>query len=182
MINKDVWFLTQSLKTVFSFSMPLFQRNKNQAPKNSETACGTDLNGTIYDCDLRWKYEDTLKLTDTNQPLRRLKDSMTVIYSQQVPGRLWRPHKLPCAWAELCDNHNNLYWSSYWAFKESSMLFFHTQFTVLASVQAIMSSCPMCTQWLKRLWQSWKDYAMLCITGFCTELHTHWRLEMNMHY
>ena len=29
------------------------------------------------------------------------------------------------------------YWSSYWALKESSILFSHTQFTVLAQVQAM---------------------------------------------
>lgn len=103
----------------------------------------------ILDCDLRWKYEDTLKHQSASAKAERLNDSWFT--RSKFLDAFWWPHKLPCVWAEQCDNHNNLYWSSYWAFKESSMLFFHTQFTVLASVQAIMSSYSMCIWWLKRL-------------------------------
>lgn len=62
----------------------------------------TALGPFILDCNLRWKYEDTLKLTDSNQPLWRLKDSVTVIYSQQLPGRLFNGHTNRLAREQNC--------------------------------------------------------------------------------
>lgn len=168
MINKD------DFNTIFENSIQFFmpplsssfltlQRNKNQAiQKALTTCCDADLNegsGTTYitlwfKVEI-WRRPETNR--DCDRPLWRLKDS------QQDPGC---QHKLPCMWAEQCDNHNNTHIDlvhSYWALKESSMLFFHTQFYLVQVTNTRDSSfwvvqCVYC---------DWKDFDNLERTMQC---------------
>lgn len=137
----------------------------------------------ILHSDLRWKYEDNLKLTETMIGL--------------CEG--WKTYKFLDAYTNCFAREQNCvtititaYWScaciwySYWALKESSMLFFHTK---VQAVNARGSSFRV----VQCVYCDWKDFDNLKRTMQCVNTQrfvkldsaqnsTHLRLEMNMHY
>lgn len=69
--DQQGFMIKHNLRKQYSvFYAPFFKGTKTKHPKTAHELCGTDLNegsGTAYNrlhCDLRWKYEDTLKLTE----------------------------------------------------------------------------------------------------------------------
>ncbi len=152
--------------------MPLFNGTKTKHPKTAQQLCATDNfgSGTTYSrlhCDLRRIYEDRLKLTDSNQPLWRLKASVNMTAAP------WTPLTA----TQIALHMSRTVWQSQWPvliFLPGFKGVFHVILShslYCTSISAgdecplshegfVMSSSSMCILWLKRLWQSWEDYAM----------------------
>lgn len=80
MINKDVWFYCSLWNQYSVFFLHPFSTEQKPGTKNSVVLTWMmALGPSILDCDSRWKYEDTLKPTDSSQPLpaERLADLLT---------------------------------------------------------------------------------------------------------
>lgn len=177
--------LTQSLRTVFVLSCPLFsvqsssvmtlQRNKK--PSTKTCSCGPepklrdDLN-----CDLRRIHEE------------KLEQWPAAVKAKGTPGlKVYRV----CTWADCVTititfiDLVHAFWHSYWALKGVfHVIFFHSQFTVLAlerMTNALWSfaSCSMCILWLKRLLTILKGLCNASI-GVCNALYN-WILHKTPH-
>lgn len=136
MINKDVWFYC-SLRNQYSVFYTPFQWNKNQAPKKRVVLTWMmALGPSILDCDSRWKYEDTLKPTDSSQPLQaeRLADLLTA-----------------SSWMPLTATHIALHMSrTVW---QSQLPILIVVLGFQGVFHVIVSDSVFCTRWCWRLCQ-----------------------------
>lgn len=159
------------LFSVQSSSVVTLQRNKNQAPKPAHV-------------DPNWRLRD-----DLNCDLRRKHE--TVACSCEGWRDAWAESVSLCTWADCVTititfiDPVHAFWHSYWAFKGVfHVIFFHSQFTVLALERMTnagwsFASCSMCILWLKRLLTILKGLCNASI-GECNALYN-WILHKTPH-
>lgn len=163
------------LLSVQSSSVVTLQRNKK--PSTETCSCGPepelrdDLN-----CDLRRKHEE------------KLKQRPAAVKAKGTPGpKVYRV----CTWADCVTititfiDLVHEFWHSYWALKGVfHVIFFHSQFTVLALermtiARSSFASCSKCILWLKRLLTILKGLCNASV-GVCNALYN-WILHKTPH-
>ena len=133
MINKDDFNTTceNSIQLFFFFYASFFlKEQKTKHQKNAQKLCvlWTWMKAIYITL---WLKVEIWRHTDTTETLISLCEGWEKKKLKRGSWMAWAREQNCVTITITC------YWSSYWALKESSMLFFHTQFTVLAQVQAM---------------------------------------------